>query len=146
MVDTAASLVWLDASGRTRQTIVKTLAGAVALEGFLQAASLATLNTTWESVMTINPTAASAGTYQNTGDSARLAFQTAAGNIVRLTLPAPTIAIFLADRITVDPANTLVIAIVAAAIGSLTDGSGNAVVSFLGGYYDRSRGSDLLTP
>lgn len=146
MADQAMSVVWIDANGRTRQTIIKTLVGAGSLLTAMRAGSLAGVNTWWQSMLQPAVGASTPGTYQTTADTARLLFQTGSGSIIRLTLPAPKVALFLADKITVDPANATVVSIVNAAVGHLSDGAGSAVVSFVGGVYDRSRGTDLLTP
>lgn len=146
MTDLFASAVWIDANGRTRMTILKTLAGAAPITSAMQAFQLAALQQIWESAVVLPGTPAAAGAYQSVGDAAVLLFQTAAGNIVSLTIPAPGIGIFLPDGITVDPANANIIALVAACIGALTDGGGNAVTTFLGGTYRRGSASALSAP
>lgn len=146
MADTWTSAVWIDFNGRSRQTIVKTTGGLAPVIPSLQAASLAALAQFWESPLVMSTATSTPGTYQTVGDTARLLFQTTAGTIVRITLPAPNLSIFMADGITVDPTNPLVAAIIAAVIANCTDGSGHACVAYVGGNYDRSKGTDLLTP
>jgi hypothetical protein len=65
--------------------------------------------------------------YETVEDKAVFTFQTAAGGIHRFQVPAPLEAIFLADGETVDPANTAVVAFVAAVIANATNRNGNAI-------------------
>ena len=144
MTATRASVIWEDFNGVTRQTIVTSAAGAGAIWTAVKAASQAAVQTTWESLLGAGVGSAAAGTYQSNKVSAQLTFQTASGSLLRLTIPAPSVGIFLADRQTVDPANALVIAIVAAAIGSLSDEAGNVAVSYVAGVLQPGR--DDLPP
>lgn len=139
-----ASVIWLDFNGVTRQTIVTSAAGAGAIWAAAQAASQAQVQMTWESALGAPVGAATAGNYQSNKMSAQLVFQTAAGSNLRLTIPAPSLGIFLADGQTVDPANALVLAIVASCIGSLSDAAGNVAVTFVGGTLQPGR--DDLPP
>jgi anaerobic C4-dicarboxylate transporter len=67
-------------------------------------------------------------------DSAVLSFVTALGTIVGVVIPAFKEALYLADNQTVDPAQPLVIAVIAAAIAlPVVDGSGNAAIAYIGG-------------
>lgn len=139
MADQRGSYIWIDANGVTRQTILTTLAGGAAIAAAIQAASQAGLETSWESVLGAPVGAAAVGNYQSVKMAAQLTYQTATGSILKVTLPAPAIGVFLADKRTIDPANALVIALNAAVIGALSDGAGNAAVSYLGGLLQPSR-------
>jgi len=139
-----ASVIWGDANGVTRQTIITTSTGAGTIWAAVQAASQAGINTTWESALGAPVGTSATGSYQSVKVSAQLTFQTASGSFLRLTIPAPSVGIFLADHETVDPANLSVIAIVAACIGTLSDAGGNVAVLFVGGVLQPGR--DDLPP
>ena len=126
-------IAWVDVNGNSRTTQAFTSASLVAVETALLAASNADWLTELETVLNVNTAPAPiAGQFQTVLDSASLWFQTPAGNIVTLTLPAPKSSIFLADLQTVNPAS--VAGIVSAALAApLTDQSGTAVTVFLGG-------------
>jgi hypothetical protein len=126
--------VWGDAAGTTTLTQPRGSGSMATLEGALEAASNAVVLLEWEGTenVTAFPTPVAAP-YQSVADQATLNFQTAAGNIVRLTLPAPQSGIFLADQYTVDPTNPFVVTIIGAALAVLVDSSGNPVTAFIGG-------------
>lgn len=139
MADDRAGVIWLDFNGVTRQTIIQSLAGAAAIWTAAQACSLAQIQATWESPLGPAVGTQINGNYQSNKMSATLQFQTAAGSIVRLTLPAPNRVVFMPDGTTIDPTNPNIAALIAACIGSLSDGAGNAAVSYLGGTLDPAR-------
>lgn len=96
-----------------------------------------------------------ANEYGDIRQKAVMVFQDAAGKFHRYAIPAPRSAIFLADGVTVNPAQTQVAAFNAAVIGNtngaaMSDIYGNVMKSFVGGYFqDRKarRASVLrLTP
>lgn len=136
-----ASVIWLDFNGVTRQTIITSddTMGLGTVWVAAQACSRAQIQTTWASDLGAQVGAATTGNYQSCKMAARLNFQTGAGTIVALTIPAPSSAIFLADGITVDPANADVATLLAACIGVLSDPSGSLAVSFVGGTLMPSR-------
>jgi len=146
MPDKVASVVWIDANGRTRQTIIRTLAGAAAIVGAAEAASNAVQQDLWESFAAGGIGVPVAATYQAVADAADMLYQTASGSVLRLTVPAAQLGIFKADKVTVDPTNPLVTALNAAVIGSLSDGAGNPAAVYLGGRYLRGSRTDLDTP
>lgn len=146
MVDKAESAIWVDVNGRTRQTIIKTLTGATPVVNAMGPTQLATLQSFWEGDLTITGNVPAAGNYQALADAYELLFQTASGSILRLTVPGPNINVFLADKVTVDPANANIVALVAACIGLLSDGQGHPAVLYLGGRYLRGSRTDLDTP
>lgn len=129
--------IWLDFNGVTRQTVLNSTASAAAVLTALQAKSEAEVLNYVESALSTPIGVAAAAQYQSVKSAATLLFQTGAGTIVRVTIPAPAVGIFLADQQTVDPAQ--VAAIIAAAVGTLTDISGNVVTSYLGGTLEPAR-------
>jgi len=76
-------------------------------------------------------------TYPSVSDYARLLFQTTAGTLVQVTIPAPQSSMFLADQFTVDSAS--VAGLLAALILVGTDLAGNAITSYVGGTRERSQ-------
>lgn len=85
---------------------------------------------------------ASGGAYESVIEKAVLVFQDAAGQLHRFEVPAPKIAIFKADKVTVDPANGLVVTFIGL-MASGTFGVSATVVSrqdiplanFMGGVF-----------
>jgi hypothetical protein len=76
--------------------------------------------------------------YPNVVDSAVLTFVTAYGNTVGVVIPAFKESLYLADNQTVDPAQPLVIALVAATIAlPVVDSFGNPVVAYVSGLRQR---------
>jgi hypothetical protein len=148
MTDTYGSWVWTDVTGRTRQTLPKADTEPHLCSILTRALSCANavVNKEFNGPVTINANTPVVGTYQTVADVMRLLFQTGSGEIVRLTVPAPLRSNFLADGITVDPAVTAVANLITACLAGLTDGNGNVVQSFLGGFYSRAQGTDLQTP
>jgi hypothetical protein len=140
MSDHACGAVWSDVTGRTRLTVIKALTNPCGILNALQAVSNAQVLYNWDG--TIDPAigTATAAQYQAVQQNCELTFQTSAGTILRLTLPAPPLTILKADKKTVDPA--LVSALVTACLGQLSDGSGNAAAVYLGGVLQPDR-SDL---
>lgn len=128
------STIWLDANGFQTIHLVRTTAGATAITAALAAASNAARIRYWESPETtyIGPTP-TAAPYLPGRLVAELAYQCADMSEAALRLPAPQVGIFLADGSTVDPANALVIAINAAAIGALVSSTGSPAVTFVSG-------------
>jgi hypothetical protein len=133
MTDRAVGAVWADLTGRTRLTIIKAATNPCTILNAAQAVSNAQVLYNWDG--TIDPAigTTTAAQYQAVQQWVELMFQTGAGTILRLTVPAPMISAMKADKITVDPANAGIISLVAAAIGNLSDGSGNTAAVYLGG-------------
>jgi len=125
------SVIWLDAGGRTRQTIPATLTGAGLLVGDMAAFSTAAVVEYFEGVDTFTPSTPVGGTFPDVQDIARLTFKTGAGDLVQLALPAPNVGIFLPDGVTVDP--SVITLIISDAIGNLCTPAGVAVTAFVGG-------------
>lgn len=77
--------------------------------------------------------------YPDVADQAVLVFQTGVGTNVTLTLPAPKLAIFLADATTVNP--SAIADVIGAALAELVDGAGNPVTTYLTGFRRNVRGT-----
>lgn len=127
------SIVWTDANGLSAITMVRSTAGAGAIQAALLAASQADYIQWWESATTINGAPAPAGgQYRGGNQRAAFTFICADNSQVDLILPAPSVGIFLADQVTVDITNATVSALVAACVGSLTSATGSAATALLG--------------
>lgn len=88
------------------------------------------------------PNAAVYGTnaeFPSIQDKAVFTFQDHNGGLHRYQIPAPKLAIFQTDGLTVDIANTDVANYVASVIASVTDRFGNAVAFYVGGLRTRRR-------
>lgn len=105
----------------------------------LQAVSHADWLVCWESPETSNTPAPTTGQYQSVKPDALLQFICGDGTIVTLRIPAPDVAIMLADTVTVDPSNVNVVALVAAAVGNLASSSGSLATGYIGGHLDSTR-------
>lgn len=136
MVDTGRSVIWVDAGGRTRQTLLRGNASLATVQADLLALSNAALQREFEGPVTVNgsPTPANSA-YPNVADYAVLVY-TDGTDLVYITLPAPQSAIFLADGETVDP--TAIAVLTGHVIGTVTTASGSAVTSYVGGFRRRS--------
>lgn len=92
---------------------------------------------------TTSPTTNAYGTaseYQNIEEKAVFTFQTATGALHRYQLPCPKAAIFLADKETIDPANTDVAAFTAAVIANkVSSRDGSLITAFVGGVLARRK-------
>lgn len=139
MSDRIVGAVWQDFTGRTRLTIIKATTNPCSILNLTQALSNAFVLYNWDSSIDGSIGGTTAAQYQAVSQNCQLMFQTAAGTIIRLTLPAPSATILKADLKTVDPTNAGVAALIAAAVGNLSDGSGNAAVAYLGGVLQPDR-------
>lgn len=109
------------------------LASPAALEAALQSATNANLLFATGGPVQVGATTPNGNQYFLTTDLAVLNFQTAAGGRVQIALPAPKASIFDPSGNTVDPANALVAAIIADAVGVLADSAGNPVTAYATG-------------
>lgn len=131
-----AYVQWVDAYGGTRLTWFSYTTGSN--PNPFQVALNDTVNPVPASIVS-GSVVAGAGTpstnpYTGVADAALLQFATAAGNLVGLICPGFQESLYLADNQTVDPAQPLVIALVAAAIAlPLVDSAANPVTAFIGG-------------
>jgi hypothetical protein len=141
MADRASAVVWADATGRSRLTIIKAATNPCTILNQLAAVSNAFPLSNFDG--TIDPPIggpAVAAQYQAVNQWVRLVFQTGLSKQVGLTLPAPVASIFQADLQTVDPAT--IPALIAACVGNLSDGNGTVATAYLSGMLMPSR-SDL---
>lgn len=137
MADAAATTIWIDAFGRTRATYVNTGLGSADIQADLKALSLADQIYFWEGDFDVNPSPApTTGTYQSVADYAVLIFATAGGDLIYLTLVAPSSSVFLADQETVDP--TAIAVLIGDCIGNLQNRNGDAAASYVGGFRRQS--------
>lgn len=124
----------MDVNGNVAATLVHSAAGLGAAFAALVALSIGDWQSWWESAVTANGAPApAAGTRQSVADRAVLLLLCADNTQVAVLVPAPG-AIFLADGETVDPANGLVAAFVAAATGVVTNAAGSPVTGFIAGH------------
>lgn len=133
MADNFRSMVWVDANGNTRQTLLRGNASLGSVSVALLAHSYADWLLCFEgpTVQNMSP-APTTGAYQNVGDYAVLVYTDGSGNNVYVTLPAPQSSIFLADQFTVD--DTQIATIDAAVIGTVLSGAGSPVTAFVAGF------------
>lgn len=125
-------LKWNDLTGGTRTNTVTllsnptpTLGAFGALQGAMQAASVAGLMyAALQPVVNVNE-APTSGPYPSVTDALQLIFRTTAGTTARLNVPAPLEELFKPNHEDVDFTNPLVVAIVEAAYDACTDAYGN---------------------
>lgn len=125
------SIVWIDAGGRTRQTIPCAQPDNSAIMAALENHSNAVVLHWFEgvdNVLTLTPTSA---IFPDVRDLARLTFTDSGGSLATIALPAPLANIFLPDSVTVDP--TKITDIISAAVGHLCTASGGLVTSYVAG-------------
>lgn len=126
------SIAWVDAGGRTRQTILRSSAGAPNTQAQLKLLSNADILDWFEGADHVNAAPApSTAPYSPVSLFAALNYADAGGNLATVTLPAPHAGIFLADGVTVDSA--AIAALNAAIAGEVITAAGNPVVVFIGG-------------
>lgn len=138
-VTLSASTIWVDAG--VGQTIYRTRtnSGVGSILSATQGCSNADWSTCWESAETLNTPAPVASQYLPVKPDAVLYFSCADTTVASLRIPSPKVGIFLADQTTVDPANTDVVALVAAAVGNLASASGSLATFFVAGRLDTTR-------
>jgi hypothetical protein len=130
----ARSVLFADAGGAQGIQLIRSTAGAAAIQSAILAASNADWLQSWEGAVLVNgaPAPVSAQ-YLPLKPAALLYYQCADGTQVGLRIPSPRIAIFMADSQTVDPVNGLIASLNAAAIGSLVNDAGSLATSFTAG-------------
>ena len=131
-----AYVIWADVFGATRLTWYTYATGAtlppfaIALAACAQPQPIQVV----AGAVQTGTVAPGSSPYANVADSAVLTFATALGNTVGLVIPGFTEALYLADNQTVDPAQPLVIALVAAVLAlPLVDSAANPVIAYVGG-------------
>jgi len=99
---------------------------------------------------------ATGGAYESVQEKAQFVFQDSSGTLHRFQIPAPKVSIFLADKITVDPANTDVAAFVTGFANAtaptnaafFSSRGGQYMSNFMGGIFvgrKRRRKTNILT-
>jgi hypothetical protein len=128
---------WADAGGHTTAHLLTTAAGAAAVQTAIAAKSNAAVLLSWEGTLVVNPTPSPVNaSFPDVFDQAALLFQTPAGSITTIVIPAPMANIFLADGETVDPAQ--ISAIITAVIANTVTQNGTPVTSYVSGYRRRA--------
>ncbi len=130
-------MVWVDANGFTRLTLVNGNATLSGVETALIGSSNADVLNSTEAALTVNMPAPAGGTYRTVGDVAILTF-TDGTDLVNVTLPAPQSTIFLADQETVDI--TQIGAIIAAVVGTVQTAAGGVVTAYVAGTREAKKG------
>jgi len=128
------STVWVDANGYRSIFRLNSTAGLGTLDADLAALSNASVSEFWESAVTASVPAPVAATFQSGADRAALVFTCADGTQTTVIVPAPQLAIFLADGETVDITNAAVATFATNAIAlPLTNAAGSAVTALIAG-------------
>lgn len=135
-----AILKWKDQNGGTRTQTVSTqdnpapAPGTVA--GLMTAMRAASDCGLWAFKMApaeLVDEAPEDGPYPTVKDVALLIFRTSAGTTIRLNVPGPKAAMFVAGSNRVDPDAPIAAAVIAAVMGSLSDAAGNPATTFIQG-------------
>lgn len=137
-----ASNIWIDASGKTRQTIVNTATGEASILSQLEALTNAGLVEWWEASATVPAQVGLSAPYPSVRDFVKLIYETPSGEEASITLVAPISSIFLADGMTVDP--SAVSTLTTACIGNLQAPSGEVVSAFVAGLRVNGNNSEYL--
>jgi hypothetical protein len=103
------------------------------LNGSMQAASNAILTYATQGLPAIGSGTPAGAQFRLTQDVALFNFQTIPGTTVQLVVPAPLLAVFGANSTVVDPTAALSAAIIAQALGVLSDINGNPATAYAGG-------------
>lgn len=104
-----------------------------ALIAALQAGSNSNLQYATRGAPIVGVTTPTDTLYGSTQDVAVFVFQTAALNQIPLVLPAPVASVFGSGGQTVDPSDPFAAAIIAAAVGNISDVNGNVATAFVSG-------------
>lgn len=132
MANQRQAVVWIDAAGRTRQTIFVVNDPSACIRTTLLGHSNADVLDWFQGDDNFNTSPAPLGlTYPKVTDYAALVFADGSGNQAGLTLPAPDSSIFMADQVSVDP--SAIADIISAATTFLVNSAGNTVTTYLSG-------------
>lgn len=132
------SLGWIDAGGRTRQTIPAADPDNSAIMTALMNHSNAVVQTWFEGPVNNTLLTPVSAPFPDVIDTARLIFQGPSGEQAALILPAPKANIFLVDGVTVDPST--IVDIITASVGHLVVASGSPVTAYVAGVRSRTKG------
>lgn len=126
---------WVDQAGGFLRTSNMVAAGGLppALVAALEGMSNAQLFSALEGFLVPPGPVAGSGQYSLCSTTVVLNWLTAVGTGVQMTIPAPLVGIFGGDGVTVDPTSAPMVALIAAVVGYVTDGSGNVITSFNSG-------------
>jgi hypothetical protein len=135
-----AYVYWIDAFGGERLSWYS-YADAGIITPFSNALD-SCVNPAWSTVVAaavqVGTGVPSSNPYPLVSDSAVLTFATSAGKTIGVLCPGFKESLYLADNQTVDPAQPLVAALIAAALAvPLVDSSGNPVSSYVSGLRQR---------
>lgn len=125
------AIVWIDVGGRTRLTIPEADATIPDIMAALENHSTAAVYEYFQGPNITVFGTPTGGFFADVRDLARLTFQTPTGKQVNLAVPAPQVAMFLADQTTVDP--SAIADIISACVGHLTTATGETVTSYVAG-------------
>jgi hypothetical protein len=123
----------VDAAGAQNIYRSRTTSGIGSILAAAVACSNADWQTCWEGPESVNAPAPTAAQYLPGKPAALLYLLCADSTTAVFRIPAPQVGIFLADQVTVDPANAAVVTLVAALVGSLLSASGSPAVSLQAG-------------
>lgn len=127
------AVVWVDAGGRTRQTVFVVNGSGSDLRAKLLGHSNADVQDWFEGTDNFNSSPSPVlMPFPDVIDSAKLVFADGSGNEASLTLPAPISSIFLADETTVDA--SAIADVITSATTYLVNSAGNTVTTFVGGF------------
>lgn len=129
-------MVWIDANGFTRLTLLNGTGSLIGpdlttVQTTLISSSNADVLNAVENILSVYSPIPPGTVFRSVADAALLTFQDAGGNLVNVTLPAPLSSIFMADEVTVDPAQ--IAAIIGAVVGVVVTASGGTVTAYVGG-------------
>lgn len=142
MTDRACGAVWIDVTGRTRLTVIKATTNPCTILNAAVALSNGSILYNWDGPIDGAIGSGVSAQYQAVQQWVEMMFQTGAGTMLRLTVPAPSLSILMPDKKTVDPSNAAVITLVTAALGNLSNGGGSTAATFVGGVLQPDK-SDL---
>lgn len=133
-------IAWVDLQGRTTTSIPTADPNASGIMAALLNHSGASVQQWFEGPPTFPGVTPPGGPLPDVVDLARLTFTDAGGSLVNLSLPAPNVAIFETDTVTVNP--SAIADIIAACVGTLISAAGNPVTAYVAGLRNqRSSGS-----
>jgi len=128
------SVLYVDAGGAQGISRINSIAGAGAIQTALLAASDADWLQCWEGTLTTNGSPSPvAAQYLPLRPAALIYYLCADTTTAILRIPSPQVGIFLADQVTVDPANAAIVALNAAVIGAMTNEAGSLVTAYQAG-------------
>lgn len=144
MTDMRRALIWQDAQGEQTLHLIRTAAGASAIQTQLLLQSNGVVLEESEGSITTTLAMPATTTYLSVRQVAVLLFRDSrTGSTARLYVPAPLASLFGSTGDAVDPAAAG--GIITAALGNLVAGSGNTVDMFVGGYLTKARPMPLET-